>query len=1615
MKFKGVIEAVVVLIVLLMLIPAVAGSLGTAEKVSPTTDECPAPGAQSGWHYVPKTDMSEMQLHNPSVWSLAIPDHQLSINSHPMDREDVTALQKLVGTREQGIGYNVMVDGHGTGLAPPTEEEWMNMIGKVMYTDSVTLPGPALPSTFDYSTSIYFPVVGDQGVQGSCAAWASTYYAYGFLEAKDQGWSGASLGYDSELMSPAWTYNKVNYEGDHGSSRYGNMMVINTWGAATMYTMPYSDSDYLSWGSQDSFREAPLHRAAQVYTISYTGSATVNMVKSLVYSQTPVTFSINASQFTNGFSDGDYIISASEYSQSATNHAQTIVGFDDSVGDNGDVGAFKVVNSWGASWGSNGYYWLTYNAFMKIGSLLNLAYVTDKISYQPSLLAVWHFNFIPSRDAPLTLSAVDTGTGSHLMDLIPYYLGTVNRIFPSFMCYDISDLSGYLNSANRKVEITVDNSADSGSLGSFKVEKYDGWYQPGRASEISIQSPDVPATTPCSVTNSVPTYSSIPIRTALDVQTNYFWSYGNAAWVSENNQYDFGSYAMQSGDVGDGGVSTLTTNVIGPGSVTFDWKVSSESQFDFLRFYLDGAQQTQISGIAGWSTVSVAFSDGRHTIDWEYSKDASLSIGSDCGWVDRVVLVQTDDSFGSNVGVDSAGFVYSQSYSNLRCIHDDWYKIWLKPGDDLSVSINFPDYFGDLDLYLYAPDGTTVLASSTGISDTEQASIYDVALWGYYFIEVRGYLGMVNIYTMDVMPTYYADPGASSYVRITSGNGSFASVTPSNKVITALPGSTIDGWLNVATYNAWPSSKTVPFVRTPSWGDHASSYQVIDAFTPSGLTGYGLHYRLTSPSIPGTYYLLMAFRNENDISFVASMTASQLGAPIWNDGNDLADLSPSKILDAQQNGRASVWWRVTEDYVYSLSLPMDAITVNVPDNIPPVTTVSMSGTAGSNGWYRGTVQVTLTSTDVGTGVQSSYYRVDGGSWGLYTGAFSVTGDGTHSVDFYSVDNSSNVESVKTIAMKIDGTPPATTASATGTMGSGGWYTSPVDISLTGTDGISGLDQIKFRLDGGAWQTYLGTFNVAIDGSHTLDYYSIDKAGNAEGFKTISFKIDTGPPTKPTSNTSDPLTGSWSNDNTVAVTWFGAIDAGSGVQGYSFVWSQDPATIPDTVMNTVGTSTTSSILADGMWYLHVRSVDNLGSWTTGAYHIGPFKIDVSAPSVPIVQGPPEWSNYSILQFTWNAPADLSGILGYSCAVDTLPDDSIDTIDLGTVWSTLLDGSHQFYIKACDLAHNWGLAASYMFVLDTQPPVLIVDQIDGGILNTSIVTVSYLGVDSLSGMDHYEIQVDHGVFISVGTDVLHQLSGITDGIHTFTVKAFDRAGNQRYFTVEATVDTVAPVTEVSVNGTEGSDGWYRSGITITLDSSDATTGVKSTKYSFDNGSWQNYSTPIAVSAEGSHTISFYAEDLAGNRNQVSHWQVKVDTQLPSLGIGTMNGTVYNSKSVTIQWSSADATSGVDHFEYSLDGAAFKSSGDTNSVGLADLEDGTHQLIVRVFDAAGNVVEKSITFRVDTNAFSPTGPFGPWLDVGLVLAIVAVLLVAVFALRGRKKTAPTKPSTEGEKKPP
>jgi M6 family metalloprotease-like protein len=132
---------------------------------------------------------------------------------------------------------------------------------------------------------------------------------------------------------------------------------------------------------------------------------------------------------------------------------------------------------------------------------------------------------------------------------------------------------------------------------------------------------------------------AVTLQQALDNATLNFTTGGDSGkvWLGETTTWHYGGSAAQSGSIADNQSSWLQTTVVGPGTLSFYFKVSSEIGYDWLRWYLDGIKITGWSGNKDWSLGTINVPAGTHIIKWQYEKDGSAMAGSDCGWVDQVV------------------------------------------------------------------------------------------------------------------------------------------------------------------------------------------------------------------------------------------------------------------------------------------------------------------------------------------------------------------------------------------------------------------------------------------------------------------------------------------------------------------------------------------------------------------------------------------------------------------------------------------------------------------------------------------------------------------------------------------------------------------------------------------------------------------------------------------------------------------------------------------------------------------------------------------------------------------------------------------------------------------
>lgn len=140
-----------------------------------------------------------------------------------------------------------------------------------------------------------------------------------------------------------------------------------------------------------------------------------------------------------------------------------------------------------------------------------------------------------------------------------------------------------------------------------------------------------------------------------------------------------------------------------------------------------------------------------------YSGVRTILHANDEQSISYVYFLGTDDSYEHNEYPTKAAAITSGTFSSLYLQDDDWYKISLSSGDDITVSISFTDSNGDVDMALYDPN-LTFLVSSTGVTDSEVVTATDVSISGYYYIKVYGYYCDTNTYSMTITTTAAPTP-----------------------------------------------------------------------------------------------------------------------------------------------------------------------------------------------------------------------------------------------------------------------------------------------------------------------------------------------------------------------------------------------------------------------------------------------------------------------------------------------------------------------------------------------------------------------------------------------------------------------------------------------------------------------------------------------------------------------------------------------------------------------------------------------------------------------------------------------------------------------------------------
>ncbi|MDR1799761.1 MAG: Ig-like domain-containing protein, partial [Bifidobacteriaceae bacterium] len=180
--------------------------------------------------------------------------------------------------------------------------------------------------------------------------------------------------------------------------------------------------------------------------------------------------------------------------------------------------------------------------------------------------------------------------------------------------------------------------------------------------------------------------------------------------------------------------------------------------------------------------------------------------------------------------------------------------------------------------------------------------------------------------------------------------------------------------------------------------------------------------------------------------------------------------------------------------------PKCVVTVASAPASPPVVSLSVSPTTPASGWYGTSPTVTVNVTDLADPSPTVEYAVDGGAWTPYTAPFTLSGTGTHAVQARATNLFALVSAVANATIKLDTTAP--TASAL-------FDNDYRLLTVTGADADSGLAGLQYRIGtSGTWLTYRGA--VVVNATGTVQYRSLDAAGNYSAIGSVSVPAPTDP-------------------------------------------------------------------------------------------------------------------------------------------------------------------------------------------------------------------------------------------------------------------------------------------------------------------------------------------------------------------------------------------------------------------------------------------------------------------------------------------------------------------------
>jgi large repetitive protein len=544
--------------------------------------------------------------------------------------------------------------------------------------------------------------------------------------------------------------------------------------------------------------------------------------------------------------------------------------------------------------------------------------------------------------------------------------------------------------------------------------------------------------------------------------------------------------------------------------------------------------------------------------------------------------------------------------------------------------------------------------------------------------------------------------------------------------------------------------------------------------------------------------------------------------------------------------------------------------LHTADTTAPATQANAPGvTVGA------TTTVTLSATDSGSGVQATYYTVDGGA--QKTGSsIVIPADGPHTLAYWSVDWSGNVEQKNTLEVTLDKTAPVLA----------GLYadlTTPTNQNVTVTVYYpldAAVKEVKLG-ETGTWTAYTAPLILTDNG--TVYARSTDAVGNVSAIASLAVaNINKIPP------------------------------AGAGLA----VSNTEPTTGNVTVTITYPANVAVRQYRIGS-----------GAWTA---YTGPLTLTengiVYAQSIDAVGNVSPVTSYAVTNIDRVAPADAGFAADFTeptrndvtVAVLFPADAAIREYRIGAdgEWKAygapiLMSANGVVFARSADAAGNQSGVTQYTVGnIDRIAPAGAALALDTTAPTNQAVSVTITWPDDAV---FKEVRVGEGEWTPFTTGAV-----VVAEDSTVFARSSDAVGNRSNETsiVVSNIFKVVPTTNATLNpaSPNGKNTWYTSDVSVTLAVNPGSYGgAVTTEYQVNGGAWTASTGAAIVFGEGVHQLGFRSRDQAGNAEQVKTIVFKVDKTLPTLSVALDKTMIWppNHQLVTINAAlgAADAGSGID----------------------------------------------------------------------------------------------------------